>query len=463
MKIFFFALFCVFTSYSISAQDLTGSWNGVLKVSGTQLGLTINITSDNNHLLASLDVPVQRAKDLKADSIRVTGQNVTIHFNIIKSIFVGKYLNDSTLNGEWQQGGLKIPLDLKKGNAKLMAPKRPQMPRPPFPYEAKEVVFENKKAGIKLAGTLTVPAGNGNFPAVILISGSGPQNRDSEIFGHKSFAIIADYLSRNGIAVLRYDDRGVSKSEGNFSAGTTYDFADDAASALDFLKLQKRINTKKIGLIGHSEGGLIAPVVASRPVKPDFFVLLAAPAMEINELMLEQARLINEASGSNPELLKLQLQTNSRAFDLIKKGPMTDSIRRQIEDVFANQIRTIAQGSLAEKDIQNQAAQITRSMTTPWFIGFMNFKPKEYLAKVKGPVLALNGSKDLQVPAKQNLAIIKDILGKNPKVKLTVHELPGLNHLFQTAGTGSVSEYEQIEETFSPEVLKIIADWILKL
>ena len=463
MKIFFFSLFFAFVTCSVSAQDLTGSWNGVLKVSGTQLGVTIKVISENNHLRASLDVPVQGVKDLKADSIWITDKNVTINFGLIKSVYAGKLLNDSTLNGEWQQSGFKIPLDLKKGDSKIIAPKRPQTPHPPFPYEAKEVVFESKKAGIKLSGTLTIPSGKGNFPAVILVSGSGPQNRDSEIFGHKPFAVIADYLGRNGIAVLRYDDRGIGKSEGDFSKATTYDFADDAAAGLDFLKLQKGIIPNKIGLIGHSEGGLIAPIVALRPVKPDFLVLLAAPAMEIDELMLEQARLISEANGSNPELLKLQLKTNSQVFTLIKKGSITDSVRRQVEGIFANQIRTIAQGSLTEKDIKIQAEQITKTMTTPWFTGFMNLKPKEYLTKIKGPVLALNGSKDLQVPAKQNLEIINEILGKNPKGILTVQELPGLNHLFQTAKTGSVSEYGQIEETFSPEALKIIANWILKL
>ncbi|HEV7383074.1 MAG TPA: alpha/beta fold hydrolase, partial [Dyadobacter sp.] len=386
---------------------------------------------------------------------------MTVSYEMIKSVYVGEIKSDSSVTGEWQQNGMKFPLDFIKQTAEKAGPARPQTPKAPFPYTEKKVRFDNTKANVTLEGTLTIPEGNGTFPAVVLVSGSGPQNRDSELFGHKPFAVLADHLSLQGIAVLRYDDRGVAASTGDFGKATTFDFAEDAVAALDYLKTEQKINLKKIGLIGHSEGGLIGPVVASGRNRPDFLVLLAAPAMDIDELMLEQARLTSAAAGAPADMVKLQVETNARAFELMKGGAMNDSTMRKIEDVFAGQITVLAKGTLDEDNIKKQAQQLIRQLVTPWFISFINLKPKEYLTKITGPVLALNGSKDLQVPPKQNLEAIREVLGKNKKVELTAQELPGLNHLFQTANTGATSEYGEIEETFSPAALKIISDWIL--
>jgi len=460
MKKYLLILFVAFSTLSVSAQQVQGTWAGLLKIPGGEVNIIFNISQEANVYQATMDIPAQGAKGIKAGSVVQDGKRLTISLEAIKVVYAGEIVSDTLINGEWQQSGLKLPLNLVKTDAAKAGPNRPQMPKAPFPYEVKEVSFENKKTGIKLAGTLTVPQGNGNFPAVILVSGSGPQNRDSEIFGHKPFAVIADYLTRNGIAVLRYDDRGVGQSGGDFSKALTSDFAEDAAAALEYLRTEQKINHKKVGLLGHSEGGLVGPMVASGNSRSDFLVLLAAPAMEIDELMLEQARLINEKSGVPAENIRLQAETNAKAFALIRSGPVTDSTLKKIEDIYAGQLKALSRGSMSETAIRQQAVQATK-IFSPWFISFMNLKPKEYLAKVTGPVLALNGSKDLQVPPKQNLEIIRNILSKNPKVQLTAMELPGLNHLFQTAGTGNVSEYGQIEETFSPAALKIISDWIL--
>ncbi|TDE13671.1 alpha/beta hydrolase family protein [Dyadobacter psychrotolerans] len=460
MKKHFLILFIALSAVSVSAQQMQGIWAGSLKIPGGQVDIIFNISQEANVYQATMDIPAQGAKGIRASSVAQDGKRITINLDAIKVVYAGEMVSDSLVNGEWQQSGMKLPLNLARTDAAKAGPNRPQTPKSPFPYEAKEVSFENKKSGIKLAGTLTVPRGNGTFPAVILVSGSGPQNRDSEIFGHKSFAVIADYLTRNGIAVLRYDDRGVGQSGGAFSKALTYDFAEDAAAALEYLRAEQKMNPKKVGLIGHSEGGLVGPIVASGNSSPDFLVLLAAPAMEIDELMLEQARLIGEKSGASADNLKLQAETNAKAFALLKNGPVTDSTLKKIEDVFVGQLTALSKGSATETAIRQQAKQIMKTFN-PWFIGFMNLKPKEYLGKVTGPVLALNGSKDLQVPPKQNLEVMRNILGKNPKVQLTAMELPDLNHLFQTANTGNVSEYGQIEETFSPTALKIISDWIL--
>jgi pimeloyl-ACP methyl ester carboxylesterase len=461
MNKYFTAIIIVFTSVFANAQNFSGAWNGDLKVPNGQINITFNVGQEEGKYQVAMDIPAQNVKGMKANSVTMEEKKLTVNFEMIKSVYVGELINDSTITGEWQQSGFKFPLAFSTKSTGNIGTNRPQNPQPPFPYSEKKVRFENKKAEVILEGTLTIPQGNSTFPAVVLVSGSGPQNRDSELFGHKPFAVIADYLSRNGIAVLRYDDRGVGTSTGDFAKATTYDLAEDAAAALEFLRKEDKVTHNKVGLIGHSEGGLIGPIVASGNNRPDFLVLLAAPGMEIDALMLEQGKLISEAAGISAEMLRHQTEANTKAFALIKNGPITDSVSKKIEDNYFSLINIQTNGAMGEDAARKQAKQVTNQFTSPWFVAFMNFKPKEYLAKITGPVLALNGSKDLQVPAKQNLEGIREILGKNKKVELTTQELPGLNHLFQTAKTGSVSEYGEIEETFSPAALKIISDWIL--
>lgn len=460
MKIYLLLLSSFLFSVSGHAQ-LAGTWKGKLSVQTSQLTIVFHLKQDIGTYQATMDVPEQGGKGIMTSSVEVNGKAITIKIDIIKGSYFGEITNDSTITGEWSQSGQKFPLVLIKQSNESLRLNRPQALKLPLPYESRDVYFENRTAAIKLAGTLTLPKENGNFPAVVLVSGSGPQNRDSEIFGHKPFEVIADYLTRNGIAVLRYDDRGIGKSEGDFNKATSFDFAEDAKSALEFLRKEAKINHKKIGLIGHSEGGMIGEIVGSGKDRSDFLVLLAAPAMDIDKLVLEQAKLIGEVSGTSPELVKMQIETNERVFKLLTSGVISDTIRKKIEEQYFQQINTVAKGAVNETVVREQAAKAVQGITTPWFITFINFKPQQYLGKLYGPVLALNGSKDLQVPAKQNLDIMREVMGKSKKVKLTAIELPGLNHLFQTAKTGSPSEYEGIAETFSPDALKIISDWVL--
>jgi dienelactone hydrolase len=354
---------------------------------------------------------------------------------------------------------MSLPLTLKRTETEVKPISRPQEPQPPYPYRSEEVAFENKVAGITLAGTLTLPETGSNFTAVILITGSGPQNRDEEIMGHKPFLVIADYLTRRGIAVLRYDDRGTAQSTGNFAAGTTADFATDTESALAYLKTRKEINPKKIGLMGHSEGGIIAPLVATRSGDVGCIVMLAGTGIRGDALLLLQQEAIYRVSGMPEDKLTIAIKINAKVLDKIVNTDR-DLSRQEITDfmiAMKDDIETVVPDGITAEDYIQQFAM---SLSSPWMQYFLRYDPAPALEKVKCPVLAVNGDKDLQVPAKENLTAISAALKKGGNKKVTVKEYPGLNHLFQECTTGSPAEYAMIEQTFSPEVLKDLGDWI---
>ena len=335
------------------------------------------------------------------------------------------------------------------------AAERPQHPKAPFPYTEEEISFSNSLEGNKLAGTLTTPQNFSiNAPVVVMISGSGAQKRDSELLGHKPFLVLSDHLARNGIASLRIDDRGTGQSEKGKEGATTENFAIDIQSAVELLKLKGFTN---IGLLGHSEGGLIAPMVASKNKEVKFLVLLAAPGLSGKQLLLKQADDIGKVSGLSVKVLKDNAEINQKIYSFVSnyKGKnlqkdVEDLIRKNLKNVPADQVEAVA-------------AQQSALVAMPWFAYFLKTDPAVYLTKIKIPVLALNGSKDLQVSPKENLDAIRQSLTKAGNKNFEVAELPNLNHLFQNAETGSPSEYESIDETISPIVLKKISDWILSL
>ncbi|MFB6342134.1 alpha/beta hydrolase family protein [Saccharicrinis sp. FJH62] len=460
MKKHVFLTCILFLTVSAFSQDISGTWNGLLKVQGMQLRLVFHISKTDQGLDAKMDSPDQSAFGIPVSKIEYDEPELTIEVSNIALKYTGTYMTDSIV-GTFTQMGQSIPLVLRHEEVKKEMVKRPQDPVPPYPYKEKEVTFENKKDNITLAGTLTLPSAEGKYPAVILITGSGPQDRNEEIFGHKPFLIIADYLTRHGIAVLRYDDRGVGKSTGDFQAATSNDFVKDVESALDFLKTQTNIDSKKIGLVGHSEGGLIAPIVAVHRPDVDFIVLLAGPGLRGDKILLEQQKLIGKVSGMSDNDIAAQQSNNKKIFDLILNARDTTGLKNQIRAIISDAVNKNADMTVPPgMDKANFIKMQTDAITTPWMLNFIKYNPAPTLEKVKCPVLALNGENDLQVPPKDNLSAIESALKKVGNKNVTVKELPGLNHLFQHSETGNPTDYGKIEETFSPAALEIMTNWI---
>ena len=342
--------------------------------------------------------------------------------------------------------------------------RRPQEPPKPYPYYTEEITFQNSQASITLAGTLTLPSAEGNYPTVILISGSGAQNRDEETSGHKPFLIIADHLTKHGLAVLRYDDRGVGQSTGDFKAATIADFASDVASAIKYLKTRKEVNSDKIGLIGHSEGGMVAPMVASNAKGVSFMVLLAGPGIELMKVLIMQQELIAKADGvSESDIKKYILPPHQEAYQMIATSTNQDTLKIKLTNLVEQTYDNFPAHLVPSEGTKEQVVSIqVDKWSSEWFGDLLRYDPAPILEKITCPVLALNGEKDLQVTPKENLSGIDNALKKGGNIDVTVKELPNLNHLFQNCETGSPAEYGKIEETFSPIALKEISDWVLE-
>jgi pimeloyl-ACP methyl ester carboxylesterase len=453
-------LLATIATLSLYAQDITGDWNGALSIQGQQLRLVIHVTRSGEGYTATMDSPDQGATGIPVTTL--TFQNPVFRFEVanLRVEYTGE-LKDGIIAGTFKQGGFSMPMDLSRKAIEKKTVVRPQEPAKPYPYYAEEVTFENARDKITLAGTLTLPKKEGVFPVVVLISGSGPQNRDEELMGHKPFLVLADHLTRAGIAVLRFDDRGTAASKGNFSAATSADFASDVEAAVQYLQGRKEINQKKIGLVGHSEGGMIAPMVATKTNAVSFIVLLAGPGITGADIILTQQEKIGKASGTDSATLQTMKAFNRGMFDIITKSSNPDALQPQLTAYLQQKLKDMPQyvqssGMAEEELVKTMAGQFTGT----WMQYFLRHDPVPVLEKVKVPVLALNGEKDLQVLPKENLEAIRKALAKNKNA--TVKELPGLNHLFQEAQTGHPQEYAAIDQTFSPAALTEISNWILK-
>jgi pimeloyl-ACP methyl ester carboxylesterase len=448
--------------------EIEGIWQGTLRFSGMELRIVFTISrSPDNTLTATYDVPEQNALDVPVDKITFKERDVCLEIIPIDGVYKGKLSEDGTkIDGSWTQSGMTLPLVFERTQTKLVV-KRPQEPKEPFPYRVEEVVFKNRDAGITLAGTLTLPPAEGPFPAVLFLSGSGAQDRDEAAFGHRPFLVLADYLTRRGIAVLRVDDRGVGGSTGDFDKATAADYTSDAMAGVTYLKGRKEIDHELIGLVGHSEGGMIAPMVAVQSPDIAFIVLIASPGMAIKKMeYTEQARAL-KAEGASDDFIAKNRALQDRLFAVINQE--MDS--KVVQDEFTSIITEFFKGlSEEEKKItgiseENLGVHIYdqfRRLHSPWFRYYLNYDPGTVLKKVTSPVLAVNGEKDVQVTPRENLEAITRALKAGGNKNYTVKELPGLNHLLQTAETGDVSEYGKIEETMSPTALQIIGDWILE-
>ncbi len=433
-------------------SDIDGTWMGSLDTGTVKLRVVFHITNTEDGLMATMDSPDQGMKGLPVTSVKRDAASLKIEAKNIGGTFEGKISADlQSIDGTWSQGGGTLPLALKrtKDQAELEI-KHPQVPVKPYPYRDEEVSYENKVQNVTLAATFTVPEGKGPFPGVLLITGSGPQDRDESLLGQKPFLILSDYLTRHGIAVLRADDRGVGKSTGVFANATTADFSTDVEAGVAYLKTRAEVDPHKIGLIGHSEGGVIAPMVAARNKDVAFIVMMAGTGVPGDEVLPAQSEAIEVATGKTAA---------EAAQDAVKERAMLKLVETEKDRaVLEKELREKMAGTVPEAQIGMQINQIT----SPWFRYFLTYDPATALRKVTCPALAINGSLDKQVLPDQNLPAIRKALAESGNKHFEVDELPGLNHLFQTAKTGSPAEYAQIEETMSPVALEKMAGWILK-
>ena len=460
-KIIFIVIVLVLGISASYAEDrVAGHWEGHIEIPGQPIAVKVNLAIDESDWRGTIDIPAQGAKGLPLSEIHVAeeGEGMRVKFSIRgvpgNPTFDGT-LQGGVINGTFSQGGVTFGFRLSREI--VSDPVRPQEPKPPFPYQIEEVAFQN--GDINLAGTLTVPQGDGPFPAVLLISGSGLQDRDETVFGHKPFWVLADHLSRTGIAVLRVDDPGIGKSAPHPEPPTTADFATDVEAGVTFLKRDDRIGT--VGLIGHSEGGIIAAIVASRRDDIGFVVLMAGPGVPGAELLLKQNERIFDGMGIVGERKETLLTLLDRLFTTLTSDMTEDEMRQQVDEIVRKQFEINGIPPAQQDETQVQAA--VEQVLNPWMRYFLAFDPRPALEATRVPVLALNGELDVQVDAEQNLTAIDAALEKGGNHNVTLHRLPKHNHLFQRAKTGLINEYAVIEETISPEVLDLIRDWIVSV
>ncbi len=453
-------------SFAQSTTKFTGTWEGKLDV-GVELRIVFHIKENGKGgLVSSADSPDQSAYGLKCDTTTISGNTIRIEMKALGASYSGELMTDSTIDGLFTQRA-ETALNLKKVD-KPTERKRPQTPHPPFPYKSEDIIYNNADKSLQYGATITIPEGTGPFPAAIMITGSGAQNRDEEIMGHRSFAVIADYLTRKGFIILRVDDRGMGKSTGKFSEATSKDFEDDVSNSVDYLLSRPEVDKTKLGLIGHSEGGMIAPMVATKRKDINFIVLLAGPGVKIIDLMGEQSAAILRSEKTDEEaitvyipLYKEMITETIHAKDTTEAlAAVKTTMNNWVNKTDKKLVAALGMDKAPQRD--NMVNSLVRTVSSPWFKYFISFDPQPVLEKLECKVLALNGDKDIQVVSKQNLPAIEAALKKSKSPAYLVKEMPGLNHLFQTCIKCTVNEYGDLEETFSPAALQVMGDWLLK-
>lgn len=452
-----------------SALALTGYWRGGLYQGEAlifRMGLEF-LPVACGQVMLTLDSPDQNTENLPVTSMRMEGDSLFFEMSYLGAAFRGVVAPGATgLSGEWSQGGNRIPMRVERSDSAASFA-RPQDPKPPFPYTAEDVTYHNASDSTRFAGTLTIPAGDGPFPAVVLITGSGAQNRDEAIMGHRPFLVIADHLTRNGIAVLRSDDRGVGGSTGNTMTATIPDNAGDVQAAVDLLRADPRIDAARVGLVGHSEGGWVAPLVANQSNAVAFVVMIAGPAVSGEEILYAQTRAMSEASGVAPAYIEGSETVARKIYSIIKAEPDSARAINAILALTDTVSRSLPPAQRAALDsawaIPGRAEELEQGLAvtvTPWFRYLLAYEPSGALAALRVPVLALFGELDLQVPPPQSVPILERLWAEHPDA--TIHVFPRLNHLFQHAEKGLVAEYATIEETFAEPALEMMTAWILE-
>lgn len=443
--------------------DISGAWLGSIDAGGISLRIVFNLElQEGDKYVATMDSPDQGAKGIPLGDVIIVADTLIIKAPGLLGEYVGVIKENNKVEGIWTQAGRKFDLDLEKSEEEFVI-KRPQEPGPPFPYQSKEVEFRNLVADIRLAGTLTYPAEEETYPAVVLVSGSGAQNRDEEVFGHKPFAVLADFLTRNGIVVLRYDDRGVAKSGGSFAGSTSADFAQDARAGVDYLKTLDFVDPAKVGIIGHSEGGLIAFMLAAQIKDLAFIVTMAGPGTSGRRVIEDQTEYISRLSGVPEATIKENQLINTQIFDIILENKDVATGIKLLNDAVRTYYLDRGYASeIVDQLVINIASSISPD-TYKWSRYFLKSDPVSYFKSISCPVFAINGSKDCQVLADINIKGISKGFENSKNKNVFTKIYPDLNHLFQHCETGLVNEYSKIEETISPQVLLDIADWISDL
>jgi len=447
-----------------SQPKIDGSWSGAIQIMGTELSIDVKFKTDSDSIRGTIDIPQQNAKDLKLTHISFDPPKVYFELSAATvAVFEGELQADS-ITGKFLQAGIEGKFYLKKTDDETIIKVTPPEKTEVLPYNSEEVTFTN--GDITLAGTLTTPETEGKHPAVVMITGSGPQNRDEELFGFKPFKIIADYLTRNGIAVLRYDDRGVGGSTGkNVSESTTEEFAGDVLEAVKFLKKRSDINAEQIGLIGHSEGGIVAPIAAVESKDVAFIVLIAGTGVKGIDIIKEQSALIMKAENTPEDEIKENIELQDKLYKVLESNGDMEVLRKELEKAVLKSYDDLPEEqkkTITDKDeyVKSMVDLQIKQFESPWMKYFLLYNPTLTLEKVTCPVLMLFGELDLQVPPSQNKEPMEKALKKGANKDYKTVVLPKANHLFQSATTGSPSEYTTLPKEFLPGFLDTIKDWI---
>jgi len=454
------------TVMPLAAQtvDAAGHWEGSIETPGQALVVMVDLAETDGAWSGTIDIPAQGADGLPLSDVSVDTDSGAVRFTMQgvpgEPTFEGT-LAGGEITGEFSQGPARLPFRLGREAVEVKAPSRPQEPEPPFPYDAEEVEYTARD--VKIAGTLTLPPGDEEVPAALLISGSGALNRDLELAGHKPFLVLADHLTRLGIAVLRVDDRGIGGSTGSTWQSTSRDKANDVLFGVRFLRGHDRIDPERVGLVGISEGGLVAPLALNR-VEPGtiaYAVLLAGPGVPGGDLLRQQLRRIAAADGAPAEMIEELAALQDKGLQIIAsdmpRAEAEAALRQVAEEQMAASPET---AQLSGEDLEAALSAAVDTNLSPWFRFFIRYDPRPALGGLAVPTLALFGGKDTQVDANQNQSAMEAAFAGAGNRDITVRRFPEMNHLFQTAGTGSPNEYAQIEETMAPEVLDLIGSWI---
>lgn len=465
-QIFFYLCFIILLSLcakpAVTQTEINGTWKGVVEVMGQKLDMRVHFKTEEGELKASIDFPQQGVKGMPLREVLYEHPKISFQLKTPAAVaFFEGVVEGERISGEFKQSGVKGKFHLAPGKAEEEEPE----PREPLPYNEEEVTFKN--GDIKFSGTLTLPKKEGRHPAVIMITGSGPQNRDEELFGWKIFRDIADHLTRSGIAVLRYDDRGVGGSTGNVLEATSEDFAKDVLAAVQFLRARNDINPSQVGLCGHSEGGIVAPLSASQSKDVAFVICISGTGIIGKEILLTQMELIARADGTPEQEIRKNMEEVKTALELIKKGQNKDKVASALMSIVRKQLESMTEEQ--KKDIEdvdvylkNQVEGMYKQFSSPWFDFFLEYNPALTLEKVACPVLLLFGELDLQVPAEMNNEAMMKALRKGGNRDITTKIFPKANHLYQSAKTGSPSNYAKLPKEFVPGFLDYITDWIKK-